>query len=199
MPTNPVLLSASVEQTVGQKNMPDQSNLASFSKLSDVAVSLVRDMSKNLPLVVALGITSLGVLAWLPVSDLRARVVLVAFPLFAVFYYLGLLWDSYRPIRQQRHFLKRLGKDEKRVLRLFLEQDRRTMHMNVFYAPTASLIAKGILGHTTSTFPAFGAAMVIQNYSYYRLCRYPELIDMKKEEIGKDEIDDADCTWMTKP
>ncbi len=41
--------------------------------------------------------------------------------------------------------------------------------------------------------------MVIQNYSYYRLCRYPELIDMKKEEIGKDEIDDADCTWMTKP
>src|SRR5206468_871668 len=130
-------------------------NIASFSKLSDVAVSLVRDFSKNQPFVLALGVTSLGVLAWIPIPDVRVRAVLIALPLFVFVYYLGLLWDSYRPIRQQRHFLTRLGEDEKRVLRIFLEQNRRTMHMNVFYAPTASLIAKGILSHATSTFPAF--------------------------------------------
>lgn len=179
--------------------MPTEPNLASFSKLSDVALSLVRDFSKNLAFIIALGLTSFGIVVVLPISDLRIRGTLIALSLFALVYYFGLLWDSYRPFRQQRHFLKSLGKDEKRVLRLFLEQDRRTMHMNVFYAPTASLIAKGILSHATSTFPAFGAPIVMQSYSYARLCRNPHLIDMKKEYIGKDDIDDSDCTWMTKP
>jgi hypothetical protein len=50
--------------------MPADPNLASFSKLSDVAVSLVRNMSKNLALVFALAITSLGVLAWFPIAML---------------------------------------------------------------------------------------------------------------------------------
>jgi len=179
--------------------MAAEPNIASFSKLSDVAVSLVRDFSKNLPFIVALGLTTFGILAWIPISDLRVRAVLVALPLFVAAYYVGLLWQSYRPVRQQRHFLRCLGEDEKRVLRLFLKQDRRTMHMNVFYAPTASLIAKGILSHATWTFPAFGAAMVIQSYSYEHLRRHPELIGMKKEDIAKEEVDDSDCTWMTKP
>ena len=184
---------------VGQKNMATEPNLASLSKLSDVAVSLVRDFSKNRPFILALGVTSLGVLAWFPIPDIRVRAVLVAIPLFTFTYLVGLLWSSYRQVRQQRHFLRCLGEDEKRVLRLFVAQDRRTMHMNIFYAPTASLIAKGILSHTTSTFPAFWAAIVIQSSSYHWLCHHPKAIGLKKEEIGKDAIDDSDCIWVTKP
>lgn len=179
--------------------MDSEPNVTSFSKLSDVAVSLIRDFSRNLPFIFALGLTSIGVLAWFPRLDLRIQVVLTALPIFVFAYCLGLLWESYRPVRQQLWFLKRLGEDEKRVLRIFLEQDRRTMHMNVFYAPTASLIAKGILSHATSMFPAFGAAIVIQPHSFERLRRCPELIGIKKEDIAKREIDDSDCVWMTKP
>ncbi len=179
--------------------MADEPSIASFSKLSDVAASLVRDVGKNLPMLVALAFASLGALSWTSIADVRITALLIGVPVFVAVYYLGILWQSYRPNRQQRYFLKRLGEDEKSVLRMFLEQDRRTMHMNIFYAPTASLIAKGILAHSTATFSAFDAPMVIHAYTYEQLCERPELIGMKKEDIGKEEIDESDCPWMSRP
>lgn len=174
-------------------------DITQLKKASEVALSLARDFGQNIVLVISIFLTSLALFSW-NISFLKdAHGALLAIAIFSGVYSLLLLWQSYRPLREARHHLKRLGHDEKQVLKVFLTQNRRTMHMNIMYAPTASLIAKGILSYATSTFPAFGAPIVIQNHAYEYLADHPHLIDLKREEIGSAEYDESDCTWLTKP
>jgi hypothetical protein len=84
------------------------------------------------------------------------------------------------------------------ILREFFLQDKRTAHLNAVFAPSASLIAKGILTYTTSFIPALHAPVVIQPYAYDYLRKRLHLLDLKEEDIGKSDYED-DSPYYTKP
>src|SRR5438874_10455298 len=95
----------------------------------------------------------------------------------------GPYWFLGRTLRDIKRHLKNLGKDEKAILREFFLQDKRTAHLNGLFAPSASLIAKGILTYATSTIPILRAPVVIQPYAWKYLRKHLKLIDLKESDI----------------
>ena len=172
--------------------MATSPDISSLLKAADLASNLARNLGTNIALIIATFLTSLALLSWSVPFSSDIHGVLIAVATFTGVYFLVLVWQSYRPAREAISNLKQLGKDERKFLQPFIKQNRRTMPVNIMDAPTASLIAKGILSYATSTFPAFDAPVVIQNYAYEYLARHPHLIDLKKEEIGSAEYDESD-------
>jgi hypothetical protein len=126
------------------------------------------------------------------------QVVLRAFTVFFVVYLAVLAHFLGRPVRLARKHLKILGVEEKLLLRPFLLQDKRTAHLNMLYAPSASLIAKGILTPASSVIPALNAPVVIQPHIWKYLRKHPEYIGLTAADIGKSKYED-DSPWLTKP
>jgi hypothetical protein len=102
---------------------------------------------------------------------------------FLVTYLVVLYWFLGRTLRDIKRHLKNLGKDEKAILREFFLQDKRTAHLNGLFAPSASLIAKGILTYATSTIPILRAPVVIQPYAWKYLRKHLKLIE---REVKRD-------------
>jgi hypothetical protein len=114
---------------------------------------------------------------------------------FLVTYLIILYWFLGRTVRDIKRHLRNLGKDEKVILRQFFLQDKRTAHLNGLFAPSASLIAKGILTYVTSFIPILRAPVVIPPYAWKYLRKHLQLIDLTESDIGKEEYDD-DSPWI---
>ena len=140
--------------------MPD------LKKASDYAVNLIASLDTSGPLLTALATASVvGVFAS---SDLPVKwqFVIRILAVFFVTYAIVLIWFAYRPNRDAKHYLRNLGVDEKLLLKVFFLQNKRTASLSMFDPPSASLIAKGILGFTSGVIPTFNAPIVIQPYAW---------------------------------
>jgi hypothetical protein len=171
---------------------------SSLTKTAEIVRNVANDLSRNHPLAISLAITSSVSIYFslqLPHGWFVAAVLLTV---FLWIYFIQLIWFAWQPVRKARHHLRRLGKEEKLVLGIFLKQDIRTKHVNMFYAPTASLIAKGLLTVSTSVIPALSAPVVIQDYVWSYLRSRPELVGLSKDDIGSEDWED-DSPYMTKP
>jgi len=169
-----------------------------LKKASEVAQSIVGQLHQNGPLLIGLAICSIiPSFLW---TDLSQDTVFISrtISVFLFSYWLLVMWFVRRPIRAAIYHLKNLGIEEKELLKPFLLQDRRTRHLNGMYAPSASLIAKGILVYATSIIPVLNAAVLIQPHAWKYLTKHPELIDLTEEDIGRDEFED-DSPWLTTP
>lgn len=171
--------------------------LSDLKKASDFTKSLVDQLHANGPLLVALAAASLATLI-LPNLPSRWKIILFALSVFFIVYLIVLAIFLGRPLRAARKHLKTLGVEEKRILRPFLLQDRRTAHLNMLHAPSASLIGKGILAPASSVFPALTAPVLIQPHIWKYLRRHPECVGLTTADIGTADYED-DSPWLTKP
>jgi hypothetical protein len=170
-------------------------SLPDLKKASEIAKNLIGQLDTHGPLLIGLAAASVAAVfftsrlpeAWQIISRLIA--------VFLVTYLIVLYWFLGRTVRDVKRHLKNLGKEEKGILREFFFQDKRTAHLNAIFAPSASLIAKGILTYATSTIPAFHAPVVIQPYAWNYLRKHLQLIDLTEGDIGKKEYDD-DSPWI---
>jgi hypothetical protein len=170
--------------------MPD------LKKASDVAASLIARLDTSAPLLIALAIASIvGVFASLGLRT-EWQFVFRILAVFFVTYIIVLKWFVHRPIREVKYHLKNLGIEEKSLLKPFLLQNKRTASLSMFDPPSASLIAKGILGFTTGVIPAFHAPIVIQPYAWKYLQKHPEKVDLNKSDIGRENLDSGDPLWV---
>jgi hypothetical protein len=172
--------------------------LPDLKKASDFAKNLAGHLHTNGPLLIAL--TTASIAGVFVCAKLRPEWML-AFSILAIFfisYLAALCWFLSRPIRLAKRDLKDLGVEEKSILQSFLLQNKRTAHLNALFAPSASLIAKGILTYASSTFPALEAPVVIQRHAWNYLRKHPETVDLTKADIGKAKYED-DSAYLTKP
>jgi superinfection exclusion protein B len=170
--------------------MPD------LKKASDVAASLIARLDTNAPLLIALAIASIvGVFASLGLRT-EWQFVFRVLAVFFVTYIIVLKWFLHRPNREMKRHLKNLGVEEKSLLKPFLLQNKRTASVSIFDPPSASLIAKGILGFTTGSFPAFNVPIVIQPPAWKYLQKHPEKVDLEKTDIGTATYESDDLPWV---
>jgi MFS family permease len=170
--------------------MPD------LKKASDFAASLISRLDTSGPFLIGLATASIvGVFASLGLPT-EWQFVFRILAVFFVTYVIVLKWFLHRPIREVKRHLKNLGVEEKALLKQFLLQNKRTTSLSMFDPPSASLIAKGILGFTTGYIPAFNAPIVIQPYAWKYLHKYPEKVDLTKADIGKDAYDSGGLEWV---
>ncbi len=172
--------------------------LPDLKKASDFAKSLIGHLHVNGPLLVALTVVSIaGVFASARLAP-EWRLAFFVAATFFISYLAALCWFLGRPIRQAKRHLKSLGVEERLILQPFLLQNKRTRHLNALFAPSASLIGKGILAYATSTFPALEAPVVIQPHIWNYLRKHPETVGLTKADIGKADYQD-DSAYLTKP
>jgi hypothetical protein len=170
--------------------------LPDLKKASEIAKNLIGQLDTHGPLLIGLAAASVAAVfvtsrlpeTWQIVSRLAA--------VFLVTYLVVLYWFLGRTLRDIKRHLKNLGKDEKAILREFFLQDKRTAHLNGLFAPSASLIAKGILTYATSTIPILRAPVVIQPYAWKYLRKHLKLIDLKESDIGTKKYDDDSPPWI---
>lgn len=172
--------------------------LSDLKKASDFAKSLIGHLDTNGPLLIALTVASVAGVFASSGLDPKWRLAFGILAVFFVSYLVALCWCLGRRVRNTKRNLETLGVEEKSVLRDFLLQDKRTAHLNALFAPSASLIAKGILTYATSSFPALEAPVVIQPYAWNYLRKYPEAVGLTKADIGKANFED-DSTYLSKP
>jgi hypothetical protein len=178
--------------------MQPQETIDQLTKVADSIEKITRGAFSHAPTIISLLWTSwcaVGLSFWRPFDY---RFALVCASCFLTVFVLSSWWYARRPYREAKHFAKRLGKDEKMVLQLFLRQGASTRHVNMFYAPTASLIAKQLLVNATSIVPPLKAPVVIEPHVLEYLRKHPELVDLKKEELGIDDYEDEHA-YLTRP
>jgi hypothetical protein len=95
-----------------------------------------------------------------------------------------------------KYHLKNLGVEEKALLKTFLLQNKRTASLSIFDPPSASLIAKQILGYATGIFSAFNAPILIQPYAWKYLREHPETVGLTKENIGSVSYESGAPEWV---
>jgi superinfection exclusion protein B len=158
--------------------MPD------LKKASDVALNLITRLERSAPFLIALATASIvggfAPLGLRPEWQSVFRILAV----FFVTYIVVLKWLQYASIREVKRHLKNLGVEERSLLKPFLLQNKRTASLSIFDPPSASLIAKGILGYASGSFPAFNAPILIQPYAWKYLQKHPESVDLEKTDIG---------------
>jgi Super-infection exclusion protein B len=170
--------------------MPD------LKKASDVAVNLITQLETSASFLIALATASIaGAFAPLGLRP-EWQSVFRILAVFFVTYIVVLKWFQYGSIREVKRHLKNLGVEEKLLLKPFLLQNKRTASLSIFDPPSASLIAKGILGYATGSFPAFNAPILIQPYAWKYLRKHPEKVDLKKEDIGRDRYQSGAPEWV---
>jgi superinfection exclusion protein B len=172
--------------------------LPDLKKASEIAKSLVGQLDTHGPLLIGLTAAAVAAVFFGRSLSLPWQLAIRATAVFLLTYLLVLFWFLGRTLRDVKRHLRNLGREEKQLLRTFFLQDKRTAHLNILFAPSASLIAKGILTYATSTIPAFSAPVVIQPYAYLYLRKRLHLLDLKETDIGKDDYED-DSPWLTKP
>jgi hypothetical protein len=176
-------------------NVPE---LPDLKKASDIAKSLIGQLETHGPLLIGLAVAAIAAAFFATGLPLAWQVAIRATAVFLVTYLVVLYWFLGRTIRNVKRHLRNLGREEKMILREFFLQDKRTAHLNSVFAPSASLIAKGILTFATSFIPALNAPVVIQPYAYDYLRKRLHLLDLKEEDIGKDDYED-DSPYLSKP
>lgn len=172
--------------------------LPDLKKASEVAKSLVAELDTHGPLLIGLAVAAVAASFLAGRLSPAWQLAIKAAAVFLVTYLVVLYWFLGRTVRDVKRHLRNLGREEKRLLRALFRQDKRTAHLNILFAPSASLIAKGILTYATSTIPVFSAPVVIQPYAYLYLRKRLHLLDLKESDIGEDECED-DSPWLTKP
>ena len=172
--------------------------LPDLKKASEVAKTLVGELDTHGPLLTGLAVAAVAAVFLGSHLSPAWQLAIRAAAVFLVTYLLVLFWFLGRTVRDVKRHLRNLGCEEKRLLRAFFRQDKRTAHLNILFAPSASLIAKGILTYATSIIPAFSAPVVIQPYAYSYLRKRLHLLDLKESDIGTDDYED-DSPWLTKP
>ena len=163
-------------------------SLPDLKKASDVANSLIGQLDTHGPLLIGLAVASVAAVfatwrlpePWQIISWLAA--------LFFVTYWIVLYWFLGRTLRDIKRHLKNLGKDEKPILREFFLQDKRTAHLNGLYAPSASLIAKGILTYSHLNYSHYAST---GGYSAIRMevpRKHLKLIDLEKSDVDSGDM-----------
>ena len=147
-------------------------------KASDFATSLIRDIQENAVLLLSLLVTSFVLLIFTWDLEIRWRLAFLALTVFFLSYSILQFVFRHRPVRAAIHQLKRLGRDEKELLQQLFLEDRRTAHINIFNAASASLIAKGILTWSSSVIVPLQPGVVIQPYVMDYLKKHPECIGL---------------------
>ena len=172
--------------------------LPDLKKASDFAKNLAGHLNTNGPLLIAL--TAASIAAIFASAKLAPQWTLgfLVLAVFSISYLASLCWFLGRKVRQAKKHLKALGVEEKLILQPFLLQNKRTRHLNALYAPSASLVGKGILAYATSTFPALEAPVVIQPHIWNYLRKHPEHVGLTQADIGKAAYED-DSAYLTKP
>ena len=167
-----------------------------LTKASEIIGKVYRELSANVVAAAALLVTAQFVAIVRHRFPVQWQPAVLAIAVFATTYFVALLWQSTRVERMTRYHLKGLGEDEKAVLKPFLLQDRRTFHLNLLRSPVGSLVTKGILTPAISLIPIFNAPLVLQPAAAEYLQHHPELIGMRKDQIGTEEYDDEDCPFL---
>lgn len=172
--------------------------LPDLKKASEVAKSLIGQLDTHGPLLIGLAVTTLALSLFAGGLPAPWQFAIRGAAVFLVTYLAVLYWFLGRTIRDVKRHLRNLGKDEKIILREFFLQDKRTAHLNGVFAPSASLIAKGILTYATSFIPILNAPVVIQPYAYDYLRKRLHLLDLKEEDIGKSDYEN-DGPYLSVP
>jgi hypothetical protein len=76
------------------------------------------------------------------------------------------------------------------------KNSNRGASLSMFDPPSASLIAKGILGFTSGVIPAFRAPVVIRPDAWKYLQKHPESVDLEKKDIGTAKYENGDTPWV---
>jgi hypothetical protein len=173
---------------------------SSLMKASDFATSFIDKLTDNIPLLISLfftfGAISLTPSGFFPVYFHDFKWIFPYLTLFLGCYTILVYYYSYRRYFQGRSHLKHLGTDEKALLRAYLEEDVSCKMLSpIMNGRAASLIGKGILTIASSTFSALSAPIVLDpSYQVY-LRKHPEIVGLKKEDIGSKTINDSESSY----
>jgi len=184
--------------TMPEAPSPDVAFTQTALKASEVATTLIQEIRENAPLLLSLLVTSFVLLIFTWGLGIRWRLAFLALTVFFLSYSILQFVFRYRPVRAAIHQLKRLGRDEKELLQQLFLEDRRTAHINIFNAASASLIAKGILTWTSSIIVPLQAGVVIQPYVMDFLKKHPEYIELTRADFGREEYQD-NSPWHRRP
>src|SRR5262249_10015876 len=78
-----------------------------------------------------------------------------------------------------------IGADEREVLKQYVLEDKSCGYFGIKHGAVATLIGKGVLVYSSGIIWGVGDnAVAIQPYALKYLRKHPELVGLKKEEIG---------------
>jgi len=160
-------------------------------KAVDFAKQIFLGVSDNVPFFVALAVAT-GLLSLAPSKLLSFakdwRWLFAGLSLFAIIYLSIYRWVRYYSWRQAVWQLKHIGADEREVLREYLLENKSCGYFDMRHGPVATLIGKGILCYASGLIWIRDNAVGIQPYVMNYLRKHPELVGVKKEEIGSKEL-----------
>jgi hypothetical protein len=160
-------------------------------KAVDVAKQIFLSVSDNVPFFVALAVAT-GLLSLAPTNLLSLakdwRWLFAGLSLFAIIYLSIYRWVRYYDWRQAVWQLKHIGADEREILKEYLLEDKSCGYFAMRHGPVATLIGKGILFYASGMIWISSNAVGIQPYVMKYLRKHPELVGVKKEEIGSKEL-----------
>ena len=157
-------------------------------KAVDLAKQIFAGISDNVPFFVALAVTA-GALSIFPDRVLLAakdwRWIFVGVSLFAIVYLSIYRWVRYYLWRQAVWQLKHIGTDEREVLKDYVLEDKACGYFGIRHGAVSTLIGKGVLVYSTGIIWGIGDnAVAIQPYVLRYLRKHPELVGLKKEDVG---------------
>jgi hypothetical protein len=157
-------------------------------KAVDVAKQFFESISDNVPFFAALA-TASGLLSivpdWFLGSAKDWRWVFVGLSFFSIVYLGVHRWVRYYLWRQAIWQLNHIGADERVILRDYLLEDKACGYFGMRHGPVSTLMGKGLLVYSSGIIWGVGDnAVAIQPYVLKYLRKHPELVGVKKEEIG---------------
>ena len=157
-------------------------------KSVDVVKQFFVSIKENVPFFVALAVTA-GILGFFTDSFLSAasswRWLFVGLSLFAIVYLIVHRRGRFYLHRQAIWQLKHIGVDEREVLKHYVLENKSCGYFGIRHGAVSTLIGKGVLVYSSGIIWGIGDnAVAIQPYALKYLRKHPELVGVKKDEIG---------------
>jgi hypothetical protein len=180
--------------------MPEPSSIAPITlKAVDLVKSFAVDVAKNVPFIQAVfcGALFLAVVppCYVPSIIYDLRWLFIALSLFSLAYWLSLWWYSHKPIRAKLWHLEGIGADEREILVEYLKEDRTCRNLSALDGPVLSLIRKGILMYAGQIVPVYDAPVMIDPYVIRHLRKHPQILKLKKEDLGNSTLSRTPGEW----
>jgi hypothetical protein len=143
-------------------------------------------------LVASIGLGFLAV-CFLPVSTLPRSVNAQKWAFgvvgsIALMYLLSRVLAAYYPVYRGKRLFSHLGKDETMILQILLKQNKSAGRFTVLNTGVVSLLSKEILYYPSALIHPLDMTVALQPWALRHLREHPEVIGLKREEIGSDEI-----------
>lgn len=123
--------------------------LPDLPKITEAALALTKRLFHNTAAVLALSAALLCVLVipahWTPPSVQQHKWVALPALVFCLAYQAGAWFSAGAVNRRKREFLEAIGRDERGILKLYLEEDRSCRMLGTLNGAALSLVAKGLI------------------------------------------------------